>query len=189
MSIPTLTDAKNVLNIGTGNYDELVSLYLKSALKLVESRVGPSSVQTFTESVTTKSTGLLLSTRPVVSITSITPNLNVWPSYTAADVAFDSRSGVIWRKDMGTLAGSYDVVYTAGWTVFPDNYHLATLLTVQHLWRTQRGGSQRPSVGAGDELSVTFGAGVSRTLNAQSITLPAAALELIGDSIYYGGIA
>lgn len=189
MSVPTLSDVKTALNITGSTYDDLLYVYLNAALKMIEARTGPSSVVTKTETVQTNSNMLLLRYRPVVAITSITANLTGWPDYTAADVAFDARSGAVWRKDMGTLAGSYDVTYTAGWETFPDNYHLATLITIQHLWRTQRGGSKRPNQGGTDELSLHIGSGLTRTLQGGSITLPAAAIELLIDSPYYGGIA
>jgi hypothetical protein len=189
MSIPTLTDVKAALNITGSDQDQLLELFRSSALKLIEMRVGPSSVQTFVETVSSHANALLLSNRPVASITSVVPKINTWPTFTASDVSYDIRSGVLWRNDLGTLAGVYDITYTAGWGTFPDNYHLATLVTVQHLWRTQRGGSKRPNMGGTDDLNVHIGSGLTRTLLGGSITLPAAALELIADSIYFGGIA
>lgn len=189
MSIPTLTDVKSALNITGSDQDQLLELFRSSALKLIEMRVGPSTVNTYTETVNSHANALLLSWRPVQSITTVTPNINTWPSFAPTDISFDARSGIIWRKDLGTLAGSYDIAYTAGWATFPDNYHLATLITVQHLWRTQRGGSKRPNMGGTDDLNVHIGSGLTRTLLGGAITLPAAALELIADGIYFGGIA
>lgn len=190
MPVPTLPDVKAQLNITGAANDELLNRYLNAALGLIEARVGPSQVRTFTEQVTVRSFGINLSYRPVVSITSLTPLLDSYTSLTSADVEFDARSGSLWRRDQGTLAGSWSVVYTAGWATFPDNYHLATLITVQHLWRTTRGGSARPSQGNTDDLSVTNSSfGRLARLSGQSVTLPAAALELLGDTIYFGGIA
>lgn len=190
MSVPTLPDVKAQLNITGGANDVLLNRYLNAALALIEARVGPSSVRSFTEQVTTRSFGINLKKRPVVAITSITSLLDSYANLAAADVEFDSRAGTLWRRDQGTLAGSWEIVYTAGWETFPDNYHLATLITVQHLWRTTRGGSRRPSQGDPDDLSVTFGSlGRAVRANGQAITLPAAALELLGDSPYFGGIA
>lgn len=190
MSVPTLPDVKAQLNITTGTNDVLLNRYLNAALGAIEARVGPSSVQTFTEQVTSRSFGINLKKRPLVSITSITALLNSYANLTAADVAFDSRAGTVWRRDQGPLVGAWEVVYTAGYATFPDNYHLAVLVTVQHLWRTTRGGSRRPSQGDPDDLSVTFGSlGRAVRANGQAITLPAAALELLGDAPYFGGIA
>lgn len=189
MPIPTLPDVKAQLKIEGSSNDELLNRYLNSALALIEARVGPSSVRTFTEQITARSMGLNLSNRPIVSIVSIDPLLDSFPAFTGADVNFDARAGTVWRKDLGTLVGAWEVEYTAGWAVFPDNYYLATLITVQHLWRTTRGGSRRPSQGNTDDLSVTFGGQISRAIKGQSVQLPAAALELLGDSIFFGGIA
>lgn len=189
MSVPTLTDAKAQLNITGSAQDELLSVYLNSALKAVEARVGPSSVQTFTEQVTAHSPAFNLSKRPVVSLTSVTPLVDGWFTHAVTELEFDERSGSVWRRDHGTLAGRWEVVYEAGWATFPDNYHLATLITLQHLWKAQRGGSRRPDQASTDEVPIRIGAGMSRALRRDSLTLPAAAEMLIADGIYFGGIA
>lgn len=189
MPVPQLPDLKAQLKITGGDQDELLNAYLTSALKLIEARVGPSTVRSFTEMISTRGSGLNLSYRPVVSITSLDPLINTWPSYTGADVSFDERSGAVWLKNLGSLVGSWTVTYTAGHATFPENYFLATLITAQHLWRTTRGGSRRPDQGGGDELNIHIGGTVVSALQRGTLTLPAAALELLGDGIYFGGIA
>ncbi len=189
MAVPTLPDVKAQLKITGGDQDELLNAYLKAALRLVEARVGPSSERTFTEQVTTHGSGFNLSHRPVTSITTITALRDGYVAPAVADLKFDGKAGTVWIKDNTSLVGSWEVTYKAGWTVFPDNYFLATLVTVQHLWKTTRGGGRRPNQGSGDELNITFASSVSRTIKANSIQLPAAAMELIGDGLYYGGIA
>lgn len=189
MSVPTLSDVKAQLNVTGSSQDELLSVYLNSALALVENRVGPSSVQTFTEQVTTHSAAFNLSHRPLVSLTSLTPLVDGWVTHAVTDLEFDERAGTVWRRDHGTLAGRWEVVYEAGWATFPDNYHLATLITVQHLWKAQRGGSRRPDQAGTDEVPIRIGAGMSRALRRDSLTLPVAAEMLIADGIYFGGIA
>ena len=189
MSVPTLTDVKSQLNITGSSQDAMLNTYLQAALKLIENRVGPSSVQTFTEQISTTANGFNLTNRPLVSITTLTPLVDGWPTYLPADLEFDERAGSVWRKDHGTLAGRWEVVYTAGWATFPDNYHLATLVTVQYLWKSQRGGSRRPDQGSTDEVPIRIGAGMSRALRRDSMTLPPMAEALIADGIYMGGIA
>lgn len=191
MSVPTLPDVKAQLNISGSAQDILLNTFLQSALTLIENRVGPSTVREFTEQVETQALGFNLSKRPLVSITSLTPLMDSWPTYNVADLEFDERSGAVWRKDHGTLAGRWTVVYQAGWASFPDNYHLATLITVQYLWSTtQRGGSRRPDQGAGvDSAQLRIGSGMTRSIRRDTLTLPAAAEMLIADGIYYGGIA
>lgn len=189
MSVPTLTDVKAQLNItGTSN-DALLNIFLNSALKLVEARVGPSTVQSFTEQITVRAPAFNLSYRPLVSITTLTSLGNGWPTLTASMLNFDERSGSVWRIDHGPLTGQYEVTYTAGWATFPDNYHLATLITVQHLWKSHRGGTRRPDQGSIDDVPVRIGDGMSRALTKQSLTLPVMAEMLIADGIYFGGIA
>ena len=189
MSVPTLTDVKDQLHITGSDNDVLLGRYLDAALNLIEARVGPSTVTTFTETITTRSYGFNLSHRPIVDITALDAARLDQPTLDVADLRWDARSGAVWMVDNTSLVGTWDVTYTAGWATFPDNYHLATLITVQHLWRTTRGGSKRPSMGNTDDLSVTFGGQITRAVKGNTITLPAAAIELLGDSIYFGGIA
>lgn len=189
MPVPQLADVKAQLKITGGDQDELLNAYLQSALTLVEVRTGPSSVKTFTETVETRGGGFNLSYRPIVSITSIDPLISTWPSYTAADVSFDPRSGAVWTKNLASLVGSWSVTYTAGYTTYPYNYYLAVLLTVQHLYRSTRGGSSRPSQGGSDELNVHIGGTVIRAIQAGTLNLPPAAMELLADAPYFGGIA
>jgi hypothetical protein len=188
MAVPTLSDAKAQLKITDGDHDELLNAYLKAALRLVEARVGPSSVRTFTEQVTVRS-GINLSHRPITEITTITALLDGYVAPAVTDLEFDARAGTVWMRDNTALVGAWEVTYKAGWATWPDNYFLATLVTVQHLWKTTRGGGRRPNQGSGDELNITFASSVSRTIRANSIQLPAAAMELIGDGLYFGGIA
>lgn len=189
MAVPTLSDVKAQLKISNGDQDELLNAYLKASLRLVEARVGPSSIRTFTEQVTAHGQGINLSYRPITEITTITSLRDGYVAPDPATLEFDSRAGTVWARDNSTLVGSWEVAYKAGWATFPDNYFLATLVTVQHLWKTTRGGGRRPNQGSGDELNITFASSVSRTIRANSIQLPAAAMELIGDGLYFGGIA
>jgi hypothetical protein len=191
MPVPTLSDAKEHLNVSGSSQDNNILAYLKAAQNLIDARVGSSSVKTYAEQVMTHAPAMCVSWRPVKSIVSLIPNINTWPSFASSDVSYDARSGVIWRNDLGTLAGSYTANYTAGWTPdeYQDNWYLAVLITLQHLYRTQRGGSRRPNQGGTDDLNVHVGSFMTRTLLGGSITLPAAALELIQDGIYFGGVA
>lgn len=189
MAVPTLSDVKAQLNITGTSQDSLLQTYLDACLRLVEARVGPSSIRSFTETVTGRSEALNLSYRPIVSITSVTSLLDTWHTVDPTGLEFDGRAGSVWRRDHGPLVGRWEVAYTAGWATFPDNYHLAVLVTVQHFWSLQRGGSKRPNQGSGDELLVKFGQNVTRHLRADTMRLPAMAESLIADGIYFGGIA
>lgn len=190
MSVPTLTDVKAQLNVTGTSQDDQLAVYLAAALKLIEARVGPSAVTSFTETVRGHGVAINLSHRPLVTVDSFTPLVDGYPSYDAADVEFDPRAGTVWLRDHYTLAGSWEVAYTAGWATFPDNYHLATLITVQHFWKSTRGGSGRPNQAGVDDLSVQVGGvSVTRSLRGQTLALPAMAEALISDGIYFGGIA
>ena len=189
MAVPTLTDVKSQLKITSGEHDELLNVYLKAALRLIEARVGPSTITTFTEQVNCHSVSFNLSKRPITEITTITATHDGFVAPLVTDLEFDDRAGTVWDRTGNALVGRWEVTYKAGYATFPDNYHLATLVTVQHLWRTVRGGGRRPGQGNTDDLTVTFASSVSRTIRANSIQLPAAAMELTADGPYYGGIA
>lgn len=150
MTAANLADVKSQLRITSGDYDARLQMYLNAVTKAIEVEVGPLSVQSFSEVVQTRATALLLSHRPIVAITALTPQINTWPSFTGADVAFDPEAGTVWRRDLGTLAGAWTVDYTAGHAVVDDDVRLAQLLVVQDLWETTRGSARRPGIGAAD---------------------------------------
>jgi len=180
VALPTLADAKEQLNLETSADDDLLARYLGAARGLVEARTGPLEVTTFTEDVETRAAAFLLSHRPIVSITSVTTKLTSWPVISPTSLTFDAKSGIVYRTDLGTLAGAYTVTYTAGWATCPDTWHLAVLVTVEHLWKMTRGGSRRPSMGGPDMLA---------TRQGHPWSLPPAALELLSDGPWFGGIA
>ena len=180
-SAPTLADFKTQLSITTSSYDTALTSYLAAAQKLVENRIGPVATASFSETVNARGSGLNLSYRPIVTITSLTPLLNTWPSFATADVAWDSRAGTVWRRDLGTLAGAWTVAYTAGNAgVITDSQWLAILLVGQDLWKNRRGaGTMRP--GQIPEEAVIPGAGYMFPDDVQAL--------LDADGLYYGGIA
>lgn len=182
MAAPTLADAKAQLNISSTNttQDAEITLYLSAAQSMIERRVGTFTVQSWTETITTHANDLLVSHRPLVSITSVTPALKSFPTFDVTTLGFDGPAGRIYRTDLGTLAGSYVVTYTAGLSAVSDNVRLATLIALQHLWKTQRGGSSRPGLGQSDEFQANTGAGYA---------LPWMAVELLGSADLMQGIA
>lgn len=178
---PVLADLKAQLNITVATYDAKLTEHLNAAQKIIENRVGPFSTTSFTETVNCRGNGINVSYRPIVTVSSLTPLLNTWPSFATADVAWDPRAGTIWRRDLGTLAGAWTIAYTAGWAgSIQDNWFQAVLVVGQHLWELQRGsGTRRPGSTADEQVQVP-GAGFS---------IPRRALELLEDGIYFGGIA
>jgi uncharacterized phiE125 gp8 family phage protein len=180
MPIPQVSELKTLLQISTSNDDELLALYLAAAVRLVEARTGPLTVRTFTERITTNRNNLLLAYRPVVAITTVTQILDSWDTVTPDLLAFDSVSGVVYRTDFGTLAGSWDITYVAGWQAVPESWQLAILVTAEHLWRTARGAAKRPSSGPNDMLT---------TRPSTPSELPQVAQELLSDAPRQIGIA
>lgn len=135
--------------------------------------------------------------RPLFSLTAVTesygPGLYVLTAQpvdgsTALDAfgyTVDLPDGVITRRVSGTAAAfargrrNVHVTYTAGVATVPARVRLATLMIVQHLWRTQRGTAGRPVLG-GDDTTVVPGFGFA---------VPNAALQLLGGSGQPVGIA
>lgn len=178
---PALADFKTYLNKTSSSEDAELTHYLNAAQALAENRAGTFATTTRSETINCRGNGINLSYRPIVTVTSLTPLLNTWPSFATADVAWDARAGTVWRRDLGTLAGAWTVAYTAGWAGdIPENYWLATLIIGEHLWLTQRGSSAVPGRG-GEEVGQIPGA---------SYSMPWRAAQLLeDDGIFYGGIA
>ena len=150
MAAADLASVKDHLRISVTTYDAQLQMFLNGVTTAIEAEVGPLTIRSFVEHISTRAFALVLSYRPVVSIVSINPDLTTWPSYGPADVAFDGPAGSVWRTDLGTLAGNWTVTYTAGNATVGDDVKLAQLLVVQDLWEATRGGTRRPGMGASD---------------------------------------
>lgn len=114
--------------------------HLASATRYVEKRLGgPVSVQTFTERHLVTGPSIVPRRRPLVSVTSITPDLGSALTSDAYVVDTDLNQ-IILRY--GAIAW-YTLVYTAGLAQVSENAKLAGLIIAQHLWETQNGGGGR----------------------------------------------
>lgn len=140
----------------TDNVDDSeLRTYLVAATDWVERRIGgPLSVQTFTESVPVNGWWISPSRRPLVSVTSLTPELGVTldPSAYYVDTL---RNGI--RIRWGAFTGWYTLVYRAGYATFSEKVKLAGLILAAHLWQVQNGGGGLPF--PGDSEVPFFGQG------------------------------
>lgn len=110
--------------------------HLASATRYVEKRLGgPVGVQQFTERHLVTGPTVIPRRRPLVSVTSITPDCGaaLTSDVYVADV---DLSQIVIR--CGPL-GWYTLVYSAGFAQPGENAKLAGLIIAQHLWETQNG--------------------------------------------------
>jgi len=152
--------------------------FIDAAQAVVQREVGPVVPTSFTETLAAPVGRLVLSHRPVISITSVT-ELGTLLSPSAYRI--DVNSGILERAN-GTGLGYWaslgsqadiSVTYLAGQCgPVPANYRLATLELVAHLWRTSQMGRNRRVRGSGPEDDTqTVGLGFS---------LPNRVRELLG---------
>ena len=173
VAIVSLADAKKQLNIAsteTRDDDELRG-FITGASLAVERELGRIVARrSFTERRTTNGDGqVLLSNVPVLALTSAVSS-DGSTTWNVANLDLDNATGLVGVKSGPPLSGDVDVTYTAGLRIVPDDYQLATLIVVQHLWETQRG-TMGVQLGGSQEPEYVPGRGFA---------LPRRALELLG---------
>ncbi|MGP4048779.1 head-tail connector protein [Streptomyces sp. 2A115] len=156
MALLTLAEAKAQLDIDTATHDTELQVYVEALTAAIERHVGPVESRAVTETTTAGGAMLCLSHIPVVTLTSLVPVLTDGTAVTVSDVAVDSATGILRRKDGACFSGGpWTATYTAGRGTVPATIKLAALILLQHLWRTQYGASRGLSgVGGGDDFSV-----------------------------------
>jgi hypothetical protein len=156
--------------------DLMLRSYLVSATDVAEWAIGgPMAPTTFTELTMIRSWWVAPKYRPLISVTSITPELGgVLDS--SAYVVDTNRNGI--RVRWGALAGWYTLVYRAGLSIIPERVKLGGLIIAQHLWQVENGGGGLPFPGANDTQYVPMG-----------FAVPSRALELLGAGSLVPGIA
>jgi hypothetical protein len=156
--VVSLEEFKAQLNRTDSTDDVEMRSYLASATRYVEHRLGgPVSVQTFTERHWIADTVLIPGRRPLVSVTSITPDFGSALASTSYTADTDLNRIVFYY---GIWANWYTVVYRAGNAQVNENAKLAGLIIVQHLWDTQNGFAGRRS--SDEFVQTSFGFAVPR---------------------------
>ena len=157
MALITLAEAKAQLDLDVSTHDTELQVYIDALTAAIERHVGPVENRAVTETTTAGGATLCLTHIPVVSLTSLVPVLTAGTAITVSDVAVDSATGILRRKDGGRFCGGpWTAAYTAGRGGVPPTIKLAALILLQHLWRTQYGASRGLSgIGGGDDFSVT----------------------------------
>lgn len=148
--ILSLADAKQHLNKTTTTDDDEIRSWVESITAGIEGLCGPVIVRTVTERHDGRKVPVIcLRQTPVLSVTSVVAILTGGTTYTVADLDVDTVTGVVQRKDGGTLTGPLRVTYSAGRRIVPAAMSSAGRIILQHLWRTQQGPG-RPQLGTGD---------------------------------------
>mgnify|MGYP001606920896 CR=1 FL=1 len=152
--IVTLAQAKKQLNIDVSNTTsdaELSEVFIPAVTEAVEEKAGKVINRSVTEVFDGGRAVLLLTSIPVVSITSVS---EAGIALAAGACVVDQNSGVLTRvsgvSPMPFLPGvqSVSVTYVAGQaadvTAVAGNVRLAALIILQHMWETQRPAAAGP---------------------------------------------
>ncbi|MFF9084422.1 head-tail connector protein [Streptomyces rubiginosohelvolus] len=154
MALLTLAEAKAQLDYDGDANDAEIQAYIDALTPVIELHTGPVENRTVTETVNGRGSLLALTQVPVVSLTSLTPQLSSGVSVEVSDVALDKDAGVIRRMDGASWSGGpWTAVYVAGRGGVPPTINLAARILLQHLWRTQYGAAR--GGGGADDYSVT----------------------------------
>lgn len=154
--IVSLRDAKQQLNLPltSTTHDEELRGFIAATTDAVEFLIGPVVVRSYTERVDGDRPMIVLSHTPVVSVTSITPVLTGGTTYLSSEVDVDADTGVVQLLTGGWFTGGpWGVTYKAGRSVIRGGVRLASLIIIQHMWRTQRGGQSTVRARSGDDYT------------------------------------
>jgi hypothetical protein len=110
---------------------------------------------------------MLLRNVPVLSLTSVVSadGATIWNT---SDLQVDGETGLVTVTAGPAFTGTVDVTYQAGDVVIREDYRLAGLIIVQHLWETQRG-----------TMGVQLGGDNEPYMPGRGFAIPRRALELL----------
>lgn len=141
MSVLALTDVKAYLAITSGTHDVVLQGFIDAAEAAIGSKCGPLGPIDVVQQVAASAGTIMLSTFPVLTLTSIAP-AGGGAALSLSAVTLDGPSGVV----SGVSSGTYVVAYSAGraTNAVPADLLMGTKELVRHLWDTQRGPTKRP---------------------------------------------
>lgn len=170
--IVSLADARAQLNFGaseTADDDELRG-FIGAATGAVERALGRTVVRrSFTDrlQVGRAATELLLRNVPVLSLASVV-SADGATTWSTGNLRPDGETGLVTVVSGPAFTGTVDVTYQAGDIVVREDYRLAALIIVQHLWETQRG-----------TMGVQLGGDNEPYVAGRGFAIPRRALELL----------
>jgi hypothetical protein len=188
-NIFSLADAKDMLHepAGVTTYDAKIKSYIRSVTGFLEKYCGPITVQQVTERQRAGGMFIALNKPPVYqpatqpyAIISMAPVLTYGLVYDLSLLTVEKKTGIV-RHSAGLpfIYGPYDVTYTAGRPVIPEECLLGGEMILKHLWAVERGGSGMGGAGAAaDDVSVMWG-----------FSIPNRALEILESQRTFGAIA
>ncbi|MEV6791250.1 phage head-tail connector protein [Streptomyces sp. NPDC051320] len=175
MAIITLAQAKAQLGIDpddTSDDDEL-QLYLEAATIAVEKARGQViDVRPVIDDLDlTGAATFVLRSSPAIELTSVEA-VDGSQTWDITALHLYGQSGRVSVLSGPPVTGLVSVSYTAGMQPIPDNYVLAALIIVQHLWETQRG-----------SMGVQLGGEAEAYTPGRGFAIPRRAIELLGLSL------
>ncbi|MER6534686.1 hypothetical protein ABT215_12925 [Streptomyces sp900105755] len=175
VGIVSLADARAQLNMRpseTGDDDEL-RVFIAAATGAVERSLGRVVVRrTVVERhQIIRASEVLLREVPVLSLTSAVA-ADGSMTWDTASLRVDTETGLLKVASGPLLTGDVDFTYQAGEAVVPEDYRLAGLIIIQHLWETQRGA-----------MGVQLGGDTDNWSAGRGFAIPRRALELLGSQL------
>lgn len=188
-NILSLADARAALNITSAadtSNDALISHYNRSVTSFVEKWCGAVTMRTVTEREYVGGMEIVLEQTPVVQaplqvnqVISMDPVLTYGLTYDLSMLTVDWPRGLI-RHTAGLpfIYGPYDMTYTAGRAIVPDEILLGAEIILAHQWQQRRGGAGQVGSYGTDDVSVIWG-----------FAVPNRALEILEPQRAVAGIA
>lgn len=187
-NIFSLADAKVMLNepAGVTTYDAKISQYIRSTTGFLEKFCGPIIVQQITERQRAGGMFIALNKPPVYQpatqphpLVAFTPVLTYGLTYDLSLLNVDFDTGIM-RHTAGLpfIYGPYDVTYTAGRPIIPEECLTGGETILKHQWEQERGGSGRTGGYGADDVTVMWG-----------FAVPNRALEMLEPQRTPGAIA
>jgi hypothetical protein len=173
--IVSLADVRAQLNMGPTETadDEELRGFIGAATGVVEQALGRVVVRRsiVERQQVGRAREVLLRQVPVLSLTSVAA-ADGSMTWDPANMRVDGETGLVTVTSGELLAGAVDFTYQAGEVVVPENYQLAALIIVQHLWETQRGA-----------MGVQLGGDSDNWMAGRGFAIPRRALELLGPQL------
>lgn len=169
--VASMEEFKNELN-RTDSFDDAdLRPRLVAATDWAEWAIGgPLSIQTFTERLNITGDTIVPIFRPLVSVTSLTPDQG--SAIDSTGYIVDTALGIV-RLRWALGWSTYTLVYRAGLSSVSERVKEAGLIVAKHLWQTRNGGGGRNSP---DDLILT----------GLGFAVPRRAMEMIGKDMIPG---